>query len=417
MAYDSRVYRILIASPSDVLEEREAAVRVIQDWNDLHSHTRRVVMLPLRWETHTAPEYNVRPQEAVNRRIVDDCDLLLGIFWTRLGTPTGEAESGTLEEIQRVAAAGKPVMLYFSHVPRDPNDVDFAQLDRLKHFRKEISSSALIQTFSSALDFRNRFASQIELKLRDLQKEDERARPAPLELHFVALETQQLVGSSMATKAELLDVPEAPVSVDSDLKPYLSRVLAAARGDLGLRVALALKNIGSNGIRSLYVEVTISCMSGAFSMTESGASHQVSIGSWLGLSSTMNRAEEELEGLSDGLTERDGAWRFEFAWQALQPKRARIIRPIMMVWPSADCVAEFRAKVFADSFVNPIELTAQLSVAANRRPVSLDDLVAKAQELRKDEDISGITIVSPVRYGSLSAGWPVAVDATEAPES
>jgi len=99
MAYDSRVYRILIASPSDVLEEREAAVRVMQDWNDLHSNNRRVVILPLRWETHTAPEYNVRPQEAINRRIVDDCDLVVGIFWTKLGTPTGEADSGTLEEI------------------------------------------------------------------------------------------------------------------------------------------------------------------------------------------------------------------------------------------------------------------------------------------------------------------------------
>jgi hypothetical protein len=47
MAYDSRVYRILIASPSDVLEEREAAVRVMQDWNDLQSYSRRVVILPL----------------------------------------------------------------------------------------------------------------------------------------------------------------------------------------------------------------------------------------------------------------------------------------------------------------------------------------------------------------------------------
>src|SRR5438552_15116614 len=127
MAYDSRVYRILIASPSDVLEEREAAVRVMQDWNDLQSYNRRVVILPLRWETHTAPEYNVRPQEAINIRIVDECDLPVGIFWHKLGTPTGEAESGTLEEIERAAKAGKPVMLYFSHVPTDPHVVDLRQ--------------------------------------------------------------------------------------------------------------------------------------------------------------------------------------------------------------------------------------------------------------------------------------------------
>jgi hypothetical protein len=113
MAYDSRVYRILIASPSDVAEEREAAVKVIQDWNDLHSASRQITLLPLRWETHTAPEYGTRPQEVVNRMVVDDCDLVVGIFWTRIGSPTGVADSGTLEEIERVGKAQKPIMLYF----------------------------------------------------------------------------------------------------------------------------------------------------------------------------------------------------------------------------------------------------------------------------------------------------------------
>jgi hypothetical protein len=48
MPYDTRTYRILIASPSDVDEEREIAVKVIQEWNDLYSYSRKVVLLPLR---------------------------------------------------------------------------------------------------------------------------------------------------------------------------------------------------------------------------------------------------------------------------------------------------------------------------------------------------------------------------------
>jgi hypothetical protein len=73
MAYSARVFRILIASPSDVEEERDAVVSVIQAWNDLHSRSREIVLLPLRWETHTAPEFGTRPQEVINREIVDDC--------------------------------------------------------------------------------------------------------------------------------------------------------------------------------------------------------------------------------------------------------------------------------------------------------------------------------------------------------
>src|SRR5205823_5918506 len=132
MSYDSRVYRVLIASPSDVDEEREIAVRVIQEWNDLYSHSRNMVLLPLRWETHTAPEYGARPQEVINRAIVDDCDLLVGVFWTRLGSPTGVADSGTLEEIDRVGKAGKPIMLYFSNVGVDPDKLDLDQWPKLK---------------------------------------------------------------------------------------------------------------------------------------------------------------------------------------------------------------------------------------------------------------------------------------------
>jgi hypothetical protein len=123
MSYDCRVYRILIASPSDVEDERDIAVKVIHEWNDLNSYSRKVTLLPLRWETHTAPDYNTRPQEVINRAVVDECDLLVGIFWTRIGSPTGTAVSGTLEEIDRVGKAGKPIMLYFSRVEIDPDKI------------------------------------------------------------------------------------------------------------------------------------------------------------------------------------------------------------------------------------------------------------------------------------------------------
>lgn len=38
--------RILIASPSDLQEEREAAARAIAEWNDLHAAQEQVVLLP-----------------------------------------------------------------------------------------------------------------------------------------------------------------------------------------------------------------------------------------------------------------------------------------------------------------------------------------------------------------------------------
>ena len=397
MAYDSRVYRVLIASPSDVLEEREAAVRVIQDWNNLHSDNRRVVVLPLRWETHTAPEYNMRPQEAVNRRIVDDCDLLVGIFWTRLGTPTGEADSGTLEEIERVAKAGKPVMLYFSHVPVDPNQVDLDQMEKLKHFKERISPNALVETFGSSLNFRDKFASQLELKIRDLQKADNTGQPLPLDLQFVSLETGELAGNSFSIGVDVFELSNPDIQIDPELKQHFERVFQKARIEATLiPVILAIKNISSSGIRNLYVEMSITALAGAFQVSETNPLESFQYPQptyFFSLAKDLrdywgesNGIERKLKKLSNkGLTKEGGGWKYSFEWDALQPHRIRVVQPFTYLLASGSCKAEFRAKVYADSFATPIVLHVEIAVAGQPKLLNSDVVVAKAKELLEAE--------------------------------
>jgi hypothetical protein len=54
MPFDARVLQILIASPGDVADERNLLSEVISEWNYVNARDRRVVLLPLRWETHFA---------------------------------------------------------------------------------------------------------------------------------------------------------------------------------------------------------------------------------------------------------------------------------------------------------------------------------------------------------------------------
>jgi hypothetical protein len=68
-----------------------------------------------RWATGRRP--------SSNDQLVDDADILIGLFKARIGTPTGISASGTIEEIDRLVAAGKPVMLYFSTGPIPHNHV------------------------------------------------------------------------------------------------------------------------------------------------------------------------------------------------------------------------------------------------------------------------------------------------------
>ena len=120
MPYQATVIPIMIASPGDVYEEREVIREVVHNWNYINSTRTKVILIPAGWKTHTAPELGTRPQELINSRILRDCDLLIGVFWTRLGTPTGKSESGTVEEIEEHIKAGKPAMIYFSSKPAAP---------------------------------------------------------------------------------------------------------------------------------------------------------------------------------------------------------------------------------------------------------------------------------------------------------
>lgn len=94
MSYTATVIPVMIASPSDVHETRAATRDILLEWNYIHSDATRLVLMPVGWETHSSPELGMSAQDLINERVLRDCDLLIGIFWTRIGTPTG-TKAGT----------------------------------------------------------------------------------------------------------------------------------------------------------------------------------------------------------------------------------------------------------------------------------------------------------------------------------
>jgi len=155
----------MIASPGDVSEERAAIRSTLHDWNDINSVNSRIVLTPVGWESHSSPELGIRPQELINNRVLKNCDLLIGVFWTRLGSPTGKAQSGTVEEIQEHLAAGKPAMIYFSSKPASPDTFDPEQYLQLKAFKIWCKSQGLIEEFENIDQFRAKLSKQLPLCL------------------------------------------------------------------------------------------------------------------------------------------------------------------------------------------------------------------------------------------------------------
>jgi hypothetical protein len=161
MSYQAVVINVMIASPSDVSAERSLIPSVIHIWNAVHAADRQQVLLPIAWETHASPKTGDRGQGVINEQLLQHCDLLVAIFWAKLGSPTGEAESGTVEEIEKHIAAGKPAMLYFSSAPVHYESVDPDQYKALLAFRDKMKSAGLYESYETLADFREKFERQL----------------------------------------------------------------------------------------------------------------------------------------------------------------------------------------------------------------------------------------------------------------
>jgi hypothetical protein len=161
MSYFATVVEVLIASPADVKAERIIARDVILKWNQLNANKERLILLPRMWETDASPEMGSDPQEIINKQLVKKTDLLVAIFWTRLGSPTPRARSGTVEEITTHLNAGKPALMYFSR-KGIPFDMPFDQRQDLEAFKDEMKPKGLFGEFEDESDFKGRFRDDLE---------------------------------------------------------------------------------------------------------------------------------------------------------------------------------------------------------------------------------------------------------------
>lgn len=165
MSYQANVYQLIIASPGDVPRERQLAREIVYEWNSINSLDKKICLLPVGWEHNSSPEMGGRAQEFINKQVLEDSDLLIGIFWTRIGSPTGKSISGSVEEIEKHVESGKPAMLYFSNTPVQPDSIDQDQYKELKKFKDVCFQKGLVETFDSIEDLRKKLTRQLSLKI------------------------------------------------------------------------------------------------------------------------------------------------------------------------------------------------------------------------------------------------------------
>ena len=165
MSFKANVLKIMIASPEEVAEERKVVTGAIYRWNDANASVRRLVLLPVKWETQNTLPVGVSSQTVINRQLLDDADIVIGIFGTHAGAPTKDDVSGTVEEIKKHVAAGKTAKVYFSEVRSGQKGVDQNRYAVIQKFREELNGSGLSSVYENMQQFREDFEHHLALEM------------------------------------------------------------------------------------------------------------------------------------------------------------------------------------------------------------------------------------------------------------
>jgi hypothetical protein len=137
----------MIGSPGDAAAERDAVTEAILRWNAHSGRTTNVYLDPVKWETHATPGLKGRPQGMINEELIPQADLLIAIFRSRAGSPTGVDVSGTIEEIREFMRQGKYVAVYFYDGEEAIGKIDPDQLKTLRAFKSEIQQHGLTESY------------------------------------------------------------------------------------------------------------------------------------------------------------------------------------------------------------------------------------------------------------------------------
>jgi hypothetical protein len=156
------VLTVFVASPSDVVEERDSLEYVIREINTLWESSRRIRLELVRWETHAYPGVSSDPQAVINEQLCDSCDIFIGILWKKFGTPTPRADSGTEEEFQRAyddylrSPNDHRIMIYFKMDDVGMVNIDLPQLAKVFGFKESLpKKGALYWDFRGLTEFQS----------------------------------------------------------------------------------------------------------------------------------------------------------------------------------------------------------------------------------------------------------------------
>lgn len=186
---DVKQIQIFLGSPGDVSQEREIVKSVVEEINNTIATAAGAHVKLIMWETDTYPTLNLDGiQEEIYRQLgkkglsIVDCDIFIGIFWQRLGTPTKNASSGTEDEIWTAYSSHektrKPKISIYRSIMPPPDllkDLTIEKIQQLEKLHKFITNEKVtdmwLKKYSDIKEFEKEIRRNLTEQVREILQE------------------------------------------------------------------------------------------------------------------------------------------------------------------------------------------------------------------------------------------------------
>ncbi|TYB73199.1 hypothetical protein [Bizionia myxarmorum] len=158
---------LFISCPGDIKDELNSIEVIVKEFNKTFGKISSFSIQIVHWNEDTYTDVGEDGQEIINNQI--DYDILIGILWMKLGTPTKRDKSGTVEEINRaIKNPEKQQLIYFkTATPNNLNAINTSELDDVMLFKKELSNKLLYKEFESIEKFETLFRLNLSSLIKD----------------------------------------------------------------------------------------------------------------------------------------------------------------------------------------------------------------------------------------------------------
>ncbi len=211
-ASEARI-RVVVVSPGDVARERTTVKTVIDELNRLIAQDRLVLW---RWETDARPGLHLLGPQGLIDDLMDiqSADVVIGVFWKRFGTPTGDALSGTAHELRHAWASwkttGRPeVLVYFStrkYAPREAEELP--QWQQVLEFKRDLPKEQLWWQYATGREFEALLREHLTRYVLDRQKHERGQREHAEQLEAVARAERERAQRKRAEQQAAVDQAE-----------------------------------------------------------------------------------------------------------------------------------------------------------------------------------------------------------------